>query len=46
MLGFVPDSEASDVLTASAKVEALALEVGPNPATTSATVTVAAARGR
>lgn len=41
VLGFVPESLGSDVLTASAKVEALALDVGPNPARQSATVTVA-----
>ena len=41
VLGFVPQAEAADVLGASVKVEELALEVGPNPARESATVTVA-----
>ena len=39
-LGFVPQALAGDVLTAAAKPAALALEVGPNPATADATVTV------
>ena len=39
-LGFEPQALAGDVVTASAKVDALAMDLGPNPARSSATVTV------
>ena len=40
VLGFVPEAAAPDAVLASAKVGELALEVGPNPARSSATVTI------